>query len=102
MLFIAFFIGQYWYIFCHTIFDMSGAAVSESFFKMMSEDQVNEWMDKNPSFLHAFTDFSGIKKMATNMYFAFTTLSTIGLGDYHPKSDSERLFGSFLLLFGVA
>ena len=40
--------------------------------------------------------------MVTNMYFAFTTLSTIGLGDYYPKSDLERLFGSFLLLFGVA
>ena len=40
--------------------------------------------------------------MLTNMYFALTTLSTIGLGDYYPISNTERLFGSFLLLFGVA
>lgn len=40
--------------------------------------------------------------MLTNMYFALTTLSTIGLGDFHPISNTERLFGSFLLLFGVA
>ena len=31
----------------------------------------------------------------------FTTLSTVGLGDYHPVSDYERVFGSLILLFGV-
>ena len=36
------------------------------------------------------------------MYFAFTTLSTVGFGDYTPQSDQERLVGSFILLFGVA
>ena len=41
-------------------------------------------------------------RMLINTYFAFTTLSTIGLGDYYPVSDIERLVGSFVLLFGVA
>ena len=36
------------------------------------------------------------------MYFAFTSLSTVGFGDYYPVSDSERLFASLLLLSGVA
>ena len=36
------------------------------------------------------------------MYFAFSSLSTVGLGDYHPRSDFERLCCSFILLFGVA
>ena len=35
-------------------------------------------------------------------YFAFTTLSTVGFGDYYPSSEVERLVGAFLLLFGVA
>lgn len=35
-------------------------------------------------------------------YFAFTTLSTVGFGDYYPYSEAERLIGGFLLLFGVA
>ena len=35
-------------------------------------------------------------------YFAFTSLSTVGFGDYHPRSDSERLLCAFILLFGVA
>ena len=36
------------------------------------------------------------------MYFAFTSLSTVGFGDYHPRGDIERVFGAFMLLFGVA
>lgn len=36
------------------------------------------------------------------MYFTFTTLSTVGFGDYYPKSDMERLVGAFVLLSGVA
>ena len=36
------------------------------------------------------------------MYFMMTTLSTIGFGDYYPVNDFERLFGSLILLFGVA
>ena len=36
------------------------------------------------------------------VYFAFTSLSTVGFGDYYPVSDAERLFGAFILLFGVA
>jgi len=35
-------------------------------------------------------------------YFLFTSLSTVGLGDFHPRSDFERLVCAFMLLFGVA
>lgn len=35
-------------------------------------------------------------------YFAFTSLSTVGFGDYHPRSDIERFLCAFILLFGVA
>ena len=36
------------------------------------------------------------------MYFAFTSLSTVGFGDFAPRSDLERVIGAFVLLFGVA
>lgn len=36
------------------------------------------------------------------MYFSFTTLTTVGFGDMSPQSESERIFGAFLLLFGVS
>ena len=34
-------------------------------------------------------------------YFAFTTLSTVGFGDYVPISDNERIVGSAVLFLGV-
>ena len=34
-------------------------------------------------------------------YFGITTLSTIGLGDYHPKSNFERLICCFIFMLGV-
>ncbi len=34
-------------------------------------------------------------------YFMFTTLSTVGLGDYHPKQNPERIFCAMIMLFGV-
>ena len=36
------------------------------------------------------------------LYFAFTSLSTVGFGDIHPKSDIERLLVAAILLIGVA
>ncbi len=36
------------------------------------------------------------------VYYAFTTLSTIGFGDFHPISKIERMTASFILLIGVA
>lgn len=35
-------------------------------------------------------------------YFAMTSLSTVGFGDFYPVSDMERLVGGFGLLFGGA
>ena len=35
-------------------------------------------------------------------YFAFTSLSTVGFGDYHPRGNLERFVTAFILLFGVA
>lgn len=36
------------------------------------------------------------------LYFSFTTLSTVGLGDYVPKSNSERLVIIVIFLFGIS
>ncbi len=41
-------------------------------------------------------------KLLIVVYYAFTTLSTVGFGDFNPKSDYERLFASFILVIGVA
>lgn len=36
------------------------------------------------------------------VYFAFTTLSTVGFGDFNPKSEVERIVTTLILLVGVA
>ena len=40
--------------------------------------------------------------MITVTYFAITSLSTVGFGDYHPRGDTERIATVLILLFGVA
>ena len=40
--------------------------------------------------------------MVIVVYFMFTTLSTVGFGDFHPKSEIERGIMTFILLIGVA
>jgi hypothetical protein len=34
-------------------------------------------------------------------YFSFTTLSTVGFGDYHPISSGERLVMIVIMLLGI-
>jgi hypothetical protein len=36
------------------------------------------------------------------IYYAFTSLSTVGFGDFSPRSDAERLFIAVVLLMGVS
>lgn len=43
----------------------------------------------------------GSELIITLTYFSMTSVSTVGLGDYHPLSDLERIMCSFLILFGV-
>lgn len=35
------------------------------------------------------------------MYFALTTLSTVGFGDFHPKSDIGRMVFCVIMVVGV-
>jgi len=45
---------------------------------------------------------SGIgSRLITCMYYALTTLSTVGYGDFYPKSIAEKILGSIIQIFGV-
>lgn len=46
--------------------------------------------------------YSNIQIMTIILYYSFTSLSTVGFGDYYPLSDYERLFCMMILMFGVA
>ena len=46
-------------------------------------------------------DNTELRNMIIVTYWAFTTLTTVGFGDYHPRSNAERALCSLILLFGV-
>jgi voltage-gated potassium channel Kch len=48
------------------------------------------------------TDLSDLEILTKSIYYALTTLSTIGYGDMSPITISEKMVGSVILLFGVA
>jgi hypothetical protein len=52
--------------------------------------------------VYELRDKSNFTQLTIVVYFAFTTLSTVGFGDFHPKSEIERIITTFILLCGVA
>jgi hypothetical protein len=40
-------------------------------------------------------------RLILSMYFALTTLSTVGYGDFYPHSIVEKLFGALFQIIGV-
>ena len=46
--------------------------------------------------------YNSVEKTILVVYFSFTSLSTVGFGDFTPRSDAERLICAFMLLLGVA
>ena len=89
--------GMFWYIMVFFVSDIGGFGNRCGF----DEPNMN-----NDTFLCYYglnqTEKSEGFLIATLTYFAFTSLSTVGFGDYAPRSDLERAFGAFMLLSGVA
>jgi len=88
----SYFIGMFWYIFC----DLS----------LQDPTPTNEAgkATQNSGFIleYDLRKKSPIDTTIIVMYFAFTTLSTVGFGDYTPRSNAERLVFTWVLLGGVA
>ena len=103
MLFITYYVGVNFVIFSQTIheFYFSEALESDDFnLDGQSNDFEKYTFVDNENW--SIVDDNGLRRVLVSLYFAFTTLSTVGLGDYYPVSDIERLVGAFLLLIGVA
>ena len=69
------------------------------------EDFLDQSYDNRPDmFIDTFGFYSNSRKenLIIVFYFAFTSLSTVGFGDYHPRGNIERMIGAFILLGGVA
>lgn len=54
------------------------------------------------TFFMAYDHIDRVRYLIAMIYFAFTTLSTVGFGDMHPKSDFERAFNIIIFVSGVS
>lgn len=92
----SYFLGQFWYIKC----DIGNDFKNSEFYKSVNanQDEVNE----------NYIEYFGLDKKSNpeitwiGIYYSMTTLSTVGFGDYYPRSDSERVLACFFLIFGVS
>lgn len=69
--------------------------------KLLTKDK-NDPDEKTFYNQYKLKDKSNLTQLTIVVYFAFTTLSTVGFGDYNPKSETERIITTFILLIGVA
>jgi len=86
---ISFFTGIFWYI----VTDLTETSISGH----------NEHADTDEFLnLYQLHNRHNEEQLLIMIYFSFTTLSTVGFGDYTPRSNYERLVGCVILIFGVA
>jgi len=83
ILFLSYFLGAMWYI---------------------ATDLFTDQDDDKFTFYNYYDlgTFPPSKRLIIVVYFAFTTLSTVGFGDFNPKHEAERIMTTFILLVGVA
>lgn len=86
ILILSYFLGTFWYMITKHTTDHT-------------KDRAEEFTFYNSYELYDKTDW---QNLIIVVYFAFTTLSTVGFGDYNPKSEIERIVTTFILLVGVA
>ena len=80
--FLSYFLGTLWFVMTkHT------STISENGYTFYNEYDLG--------------NLSASENLTIVIYFMFTTLSTVGLGDYNPKSETERLLMCLMLMCGV-
>ena len=94
---ITYFTGIFFLVMCEGVHDFIGNVEVDEFL-----DPTND--DRHDEFIETFGFYANSRKenLIIIIYFAFTSLSTVGFGDYHPRGNVERLMGAFILLGGVA
>jgi hypothetical protein len=84
MVLLSYFMGLGWYILC-------------------LKSKTHNPVDEHAGFMDTFDieERSNYENAIIFTYWAFTTLSTVGFGDFYPTGNLERAICAFLLLFGV-
>ena len=105
ILFITYFVGQYWFIFV----DIIVLIIQNKEWGHHNDQNQKGWekiaLAGDESFLinedWNFTEKDGYEQTIIAMYYALTSLSTTGFGDLYPRNTLERFLCSFMLLGGV-
>lgn len=90
---ISYYAGMIFYIFCDLTNNI--AIIADDY------DEGNQVYNNFIQFFDIDKETSG-KRAIIMTYFAITSLSTVGFGDYNPRSNIERIFICFVLVIGVA
>ena len=85
---VSYFTGIAWMIFC---------SFMEKWYQGQGVQDYNNFI-KN----YDIESFPQSKQMLISMYYSFTSLSTVGFGDFYAQDNCERLVCAVILLFGVA
>ena len=83
-----------WLILCFSVEDF---VLDADFKEFGQEDHPDHFLNN-----FAVVDMNPAHQAISVMYFSFTSLSTVGFGDFYPVSNIERVSGAIILLFGVA
>lgn len=66
-----------------------------------NDDNISEFGDIRFISAYSLYDDTHYEILIKLLYYSCTSLTTIGLGDFHPKADLERIVCAFVILFGV-
>lgn len=94
---IAYFLGVFWYVISKELYHYQleeNAELDPAKYNTETFVGVND-LDPETS------QRTDAHNMVLLMYFAYTTLSTVGFGDFNPRSDIERALCIIILLLGV-
>ena len=91
---ISYFLGFFWFIICELYYLIRRDFLENADKQLVNTDSffISNGLNENKDGRNAIIV----------IYYAFTSLSTVGFGDYYPKSDFERVLCAIILLFGVA
>ncbi len=107
---ISYFVGTLWFIMTQELNSTDCTNRAEIIAWQIASNGTETPTEPQPECSRTFTfqneyslpDKTDLENLIIVVYFALTTLSTVGFGDYNPKSDFERVVACFILLIGVA
>jgi hypothetical protein len=95
---LSYFFGIFFLVVCEAVLDFQFEVQIQDF----RDGNLN--LDDYPELFltFGFSSLNSYEMLIISTYFACTSLSTVGFGDFTPRGNVERFLGAFILLFGVA